>query len=257
MNALNCISRRTILPIGLLLFLATTPLKAQDFSLCSVVDAKHKVVTLGWNRPQEQVNGYSFEYNGHEVTPYRPTIEDVDQLSFREGVGFGKHIFKISGFNTDLTTNEVVVHLKRPHYYTALVPGLFQALHQDRYVTSCESRPRVANRIMGVAEPAVLFAGTGFATVLWLRFFKHKNAALNARDTYLNTLRGEELTLWRLERDKAKDVFPQAMAVSIATLTVNAITTFFLSPRGKASIKGGFALDCNTHPGNVGLCLKL
>ena len=152
---------------------------------------------MGWNRPQAQVNGYSFEYNGHEVTPYRPTIEDVDQLSFREGVGYGKHIFKISGFNTDLTTNEVVVHLqKTPILHSSRTRVYIQALHQDRYVTSCESRPFelqieywewLSLRYYLQELDLQQSSGCGFSNI--------RTPLLNARDTYLNTLRGEELTL--------------------------------------------------------------
>ena len=239
------------------MFSITPSLLGQDFSLCSVVDAKHNTIMLGWTQLEAQTSGYSFHYNGHEVTPFRPTIDDISQLTYTEGFGYGSHTFQLYGYNTELTTNKVTIDIKRPQYYTALIPGLYQALHQERYVSSCSDVKPLKTRIAGIAEPVAFFAATGFATYLWIQFFDHRNAALNARDTYLSTLRGEELSLWRQERDKAQDVFPKAMAVSIATLTLNAISTLFLSPRGKATVRGGFNLDCASHPGHAGLCFKL
>lgn len=244
--------------ISLLACIWTSRASAQGFSLCSVVDAKHKTMTLAWSKPEASVSGYSFHYNGHELTPYRPTIDDVDQLSYEANVGFGTHMFQLYGFESEFNTNEVELELKRPHYYAALVPGLYQSIYRNRYASSCGGNTGVFQRVWHVAEPAVLLAATGYATSLWFQFFKHKNAALNARDTYLDTLRGEELELWREKRDKAKDVFPKAMAVSVATLTVNAITTLFMSPRGKARIKGGFSLDCGgSGNGLRAVCMKL
>ena len=256
MKVLSCMFSRRLLTAGLLL-LITLPLKAQDFSLCSVVDTKRKVITLGWNRPSEPVTGYSFEYNNHEVTPYRPTIDDPDQLSFKEGVGYGKHSFQVSGYKTAFTTNEVRVELKKPRYITALVPGLYQAMYQQRYISSCEEKANLGRRLLGVAEPVVLFAATGIAAQLWVNFFAHRNAAINARDVYEVTLQEEEFNLWRSERAKARDVFPQALTVSVVTLSLNAITAGLLSPRGKARIQGGFSLDCRSHPGSVELCINL
>lgn len=231
---------------------------AQGFSLCSVVDAKHKTMTLAWSKPVEAIAGYSFHYNGHELTPYRPTIDDVDQQSYEANVDFGTHMFQLYGFQSEFNTNEVELELRRPHYYAALVPGLYQSIYRNRYASSCGGNPGTFTRIWRVAEPAVLLAATGYATSLWLEFFKNKNAALNARNTYLDTLRGEELELWREKRDKAQDIFPKAMAVSVATLTVNAITTLFMSPRGKARIKGGFSLDCGGQGNSLrAVCMKL
>lgn len=232
--------------------------KAQGFSLCSVVDAKHKTMTLAWNKPVEPVDGYSFHYNGHELTPYRPTIDDVDQQSYQANIDFGTHMFQLYGFESEFNTNEVELELSRARYYAALVPGLYQSIYRNRYASSCGGRPGGFKRVWHVAEPAVLLAATGYATALWLQFFKNKNAALNARNTYLDTLRGEELELWREKRDKAQDIFPKAMAVSIATLTVNTITTLFMSPRGKARIKGGFSLDCGGKGSSLrAVCMKL
>ena len=231
---------------------------AQGFSLCSVVDAKRKTMTLAWSKPVEAVDGYSFHYNGHELTPYRPTIDDVDQLSYEANVEFGTHMFQLYGFESEFNTNEVELELKRPHYYAALVPGLYQSIYRQRYASSCGGNTGAFKQIWHVAEPAVLLAATGYATSLWLQFFSNKNAALNARNTYLDTLRGEELELWREKRDKAKDIFPKAMAVSVATLTVNAITTLFMSPRGKARVKGGFSLDCGGASNSLRtVCMKL
>ena len=248
--------RLTFIVIGVLAWQTSASLHAQDFSLCSVVDTKKREIKLGWSEPEEAVAGYSFLYNRREVTPLQPTITNPDQLSFNEGIRFGRHQFQVSGYETSQITNEVTVSLKRPHFYAILVPGLYQALYQRRYVTSCQNDFRAGSRILGMAEPLVLFVATGVAVKLWVDFFAHKNAALNARDLYATTLREEEFNLWRSERAKAKDVFPQALAVSIVTLSVNAITASLLSPRGKAEIKGGFSLDCRSHPGSVELCLN-
>lgn len=256
MNVHICWSRLTLIIAGFLFLQSLVPLYAQDFSLCSVVDTKKREITLGWNAPDEPVTGYSFLYNSHEVTPFQPTVDDPDQRSFKEGVGYGQHSFQVSGFKSSLTTNEVTVSLKKPHFYTVLVPGLYQALYQRRYVTSCQSNFRPGSWFLGVAEPLVLFAATGVAVKLWVDFFGHKNAALNARDLYSTTLREEEFNLWRSERAKAEDVFPQALTVSIVTLSLNAITASLLSPRGKAKVKGGFSLDCRSHPGSVDLCVN-
>lgn len=231
---------------------------AQSFSLCSVVDAKHKTMTLAWNKPDgQEMSGYSFHYNGHELTPYRPTIEDIDQQSYQASLGFGTHMFQVYGFETEFNTNEVVLELKRPHYFAALIPGLYQSMYRHRYASSCGGTSSLPRQALRVAEPVVLIAASGYATVLWLKFFKNKNAALNARNAYLSTLRGEELELWREKRDKAQDVFPKALAISVATLTVNAISTLFLSPRGKASIRGGFKVDCSSMGNINGVCFKL
>ena len=214
-------------------------------------------MTLAWNKPAERVTGYSFEYNGHELTPFRPTVEDEEQLTYSADLGYGQHRFQVFGFEVEENTNEVMVELKRPHYYAAVIPGLYQALYRQRFASSCGGNTGFARRVWGVAEPLVLVAATGYATSLWIQFFSNKNAALDARNAYLGTLRGEELETWREKRDKAKDLFPKAMAVSIATLTANAISAFFLSPRSRAAVNGGFPLDCATHPNHIQFCVKL
>lgn len=242
-----------------LLFVVYPPvLKGQGFSLCSVVDAKHKTMTLGWSEPEQRVRGYSFHYNGHELTPNRPTISDGTQLSYSADLDFGSHVFQVYGFETEQVTNEVEVELARPRYLSVLIPGLYQVLHRQRYVSSCTDQGnRPALQALKVAEPVVLMAGTVYATTLWLQFARYKNSALDARANYLATLRGEEFESWQFNRDKAKDLFPKAMAVSLATLTVNAVTALFMSPRGKARVKGGYAVDCAAHPDGAGLCIKL
>lgn len=229
---------------------------AQGFSLCSVVDAKHKSMTLAWNRPAEAVTGYSFEYNGHEMTPYRPTVEDETQLTYQANLAFGQHTFQIFGYDAETNTNEVMVEFKRPHYYAAFIPGLYQSIYRKRYASSCGGDAGMFRKAWRVAEPVMLIAATGFATKLWIDFFSTKNDALGARDAYLATLRGEELERWRQKRDEAKDLFPKALALSVATLTANAISTLFLSPRSSAEVKGGFQLDCATHGNQIQFCVR-
>lgn len=253
---LDCRLRFTAL-LAMLFLVSVPQLKGQGFSLCSVVDAKHKTMTLGWSVPEQQVRGYSFHYNGHELTPNRPTISDGTQLSYSADLDFGSHVFQVYGFETTQSTNEVEVELSRPRYLSVLIPGLFQALHRQRYVSSCTNQGyRKGLQAIKLAEPIVLMAGAVYSTTLWIQFAKYKNSALDARSNYLATLRGEAFESWQLNRDKAKDLFPKAMAVSLATLTVNAVTALFVSPRGKARIKGGYTVDCSTHPDGAGLCIK-
>lgn len=230
---------------------------AQGFSLCSVVDAKQKKMTLAWNQPGKDISGYSFQYNGQELTPHRPTIDDGRKLVYEASLGLGKHSFLVNGYETAYLTNEVVVQLKRPRYLAALIPGFYQAVHRNRYASSCGNSRRLLASALGVAEPVILMAATGYATALWFRFFAHKNAALNARDTFVTTLNGDEYDLWQAERGKADDVFKRALTVSVATAAAHAISTLFFSPRVRARINGGFQLDCNKHPGGMNLCVKL
>ncbi len=230
---------------------------AQDFSLCSVVDAKHKTLTLAWNRPAQDVTGYSFFYNSHELTPFAPTVDGGDQLAYTTEVGLGRHEFRVNGFDTALATNEVFVRLKRPRYLTILVPGLYQAVYRNRYATTCGGSRRTLSEVMDVVEPVMLIASAGFATSLWIRFLAHRSAALNAREAYITTIQGAEFDLWQQERQKASDLFPLALKVSIGVAAVHVVSVFFFSPRVRARINGGFQLDCKAHPGGVNLCVKL
>ena len=243
---------------GLLCSAGGTPAaRAQDFALCTVVDAKHRTLTLGWTKPPVPVSGYSFVYNGYEITPYRPTIEDPERTTYSEKVGFGRHIFQLKGFDSDLATNEVEVEVRMPHYYTILVPGLYQALYRRRYASTCQRDRWGFRDAFALVKPAVLLAGAGYSALLWVRFFDHKNAALNARTAYLNSLRTGELERWRTKRDKAREIYNVAVTASIATLAANLITAVFMSPHGRVRVRGGFSMDCSSHPDRVNLCVKL
>ena len=230
---------------------------AQDFSLCSTVDAKARMLTLGWTKPDEPVDGYSFFYNGYEVAPYRPMVDNPNQLSYQEKVRAGTHVFKLQGYRSELASNEVAIELRAPQYYTLLIPGLYQALYNNRYATSCQENRLTGRDMLNIAKPLALGSAGIYSTLQWFRFFKHKNAALSARQAYLDTIRIDELERWHSEKDKAQDVFKIAMTASIATLSANLITAVFMSPRGRARVKGGFNLDCSSHPDSINLCVKL
>ena len=243
--------------LGCCLVLLQGKAYGQDFSLCSVVDAKNRTMVLAWSKPEVDVAGYSFFYNGHEVTPYQPTIDDAERLSYREQVRFGKHTFQLRGYASPLESNHVEIDVRNPHYYTILIPGLYQSLYRKRYASSCQPNTGGARNIAGVLKPVLLYSAAAFSGAQWVRFFNRKNAALNARDTYLNTLEIEELERWQVQRDEAKDIFKVALWSSVATLTANAVSALFMSPRGRVRVKGGFDLDCRSHPEHVNLCFNL
>ena len=252
--------------IGLLLFLLLAPFwqpalgqmstTENDFLLCSSVNVGQKDLTLGWTPPGQEVSGYALHYNGYPLHTYRPTVEDPYTYIYNSRLSYGRHRFQIYGYNSDLGTNEIEVELQKPRYHLMLLPGLYQFVHSPGKLSSCMGDGNGQSRGLQIVPAAALISATGFSLFKWGQFFVHRRTALDERQRYLDTLEGQALANWRNKRDLAKSDFRTASIATVVTLTANLATAIFLTPRGRARIKGGFKVDCNTHPDRATLCVK-